>query len=54
MCNNSGIWEEPLARIDVIELSPVGEEDPLVWENNAATMTYARFNHNAVILPDRT
>ncbi|MCB0727470.1 MAG: DUF1929 domain-containing protein [Ignavibacteriae bacterium] len=47
-----GWWENFLNRIDLINLDP-STGTPL-WESNASNMTYARADHNAILLPDRS
>lgn len=47
-----GRWETFLDRIDLINLDP--EEGSPVWESSAGKMNYARADHNAVLLPDRS
>jgi len=41
-----------LNRIDLIDLAPSTGSPQ--WESNVATLTYRRYNHDAVILPDRS
>jgi len=47
-----GRWDGFLNRIDLIDLSPA--EDSPLWESAVQEMRYARADHNAVILPDRS